>query len=119
VIGKKVLAEAAGLATTAIGEEFLHQQRTRHAAELSRLQSGQRFGSPTAVQSVHGPRANHSSSGPPLRLVPNVYGGWNYYASDGRPVAFSVPEVIYVPGAPGPRWTGGFWYFDPSGYPIH
>ena len=52
-VTRKVLIEAAGHATNAVGEELLHQQRVRHERELQNVRAGQPFG-PGWVQPCRG-----------------------------------------------------------------
>jgi len=110
-VTRKVLVEAAGHATNAVGEELLHRQRVRHESELRRVRAGEPFGAGGPPQ-LPGARPVEYDAGVRLWLVPNLYGGWNYLTPDGRPVAFSVPEVS------GGRWTGRYFFFDPHGVPI-
>jgi hypothetical protein len=117
-VGKAALEEATGQAFKYIGEDILHEQRLRHKAQLQRLQSGQKFANQTNIGDLQGTKAYHYNGTMQLRVIPNVWGGWNYYTSDNQPVGFSVPEMVYTPVPPGVQWTGRYLYFDRWGNPI-
>jgi hypothetical protein len=116
VVSKAALEEAAGQAGKYFGEDILHEQRLRSKAQLQRFQSGQTSPNQTSVGDLQGTKAYQTMQ---LRVIPNVWGGWNYYTLDNQPVGFSVPEVVYTPVPPGVQWTGRYFYFDPWGNPIY
>lgn len=119
VVSKAVLEEAAGQAVKYVGEDVLHEQRLRHKAQLQGLQPQETFKNQTNIGDVQGTKAYYYNAAMQLRVIPNIWGGWNYYTLDNQPVGFSIPEVVYTPVPPGVQWTGRYFYFDPWGNPIY
>ena len=118
VVGKAALEEATVQAVKYFGEDSLHEQQLRHKAQLQQFQPGQRFTKQTNLGDLQRTNAYIYNATMQLRVIPNVWGGWNYYTLDNQPVGFSIPQMVYTSDPPGVQWTGRYFYFDRWGNPI-